>query len=138
MINQAGLDIIKHFEGLRLKAYKDSVGIPTIGYGHIKDVTMDTVITEHEAEQLLKNDLEVVYRAISRLIRVPLTDNQFSALCSFVFNLGGGALQRSTLRSKINRGDNPEGEWQKWCFAGGRKSKGLLKRRQAEAALYAT
>ena len=73
-----------------------------------------------------------------RLIKIPLTDNQFAALVSFTFNLGGGALQRSTLRQKVNRKEHGEvpAEFMKWVRAGGRKLPGLIKRRAAEAALY--
>jgi lysozyme len=83
-------------------------------------------------------DVQTAERAVLRLITVPLTDGQFDALVSFTFNLGAGALQRSTLRRKINRGDhaNVPAEFRKWVWAGGRKLEGLVRRREAEAALY--
>ena len=137
--NQAGIDLIKHFEGLRLHTYRCSAGILTIGYGctNPKYAIIGNTITEQQAEQLLRNDLVNAQRSVARLISVPLTDNQYAALVSFVFNLGGGALQRSTLRQRINRGDyNVANEFGKWCYAGGKKLKGLQLRRQAEADLW--
>ena len=78
-------------------------------------------------------------RAVLRLIRVPLEDGRFGALCSFTFNLGAGALQRSTLRRRVNREEHEAvpRELRRWVWAGGRKLKGLIRRREAEAALYA-
>ena len=91
------------------------------------------------AEELLRRDVESAERAVVRLIRVPLEDGQFDALGSFAFNLGAGALQRSTLRRKVNRGEHGAvpAEFRRWVFAGGRRLKGLVRRREAEAALYA-
>ncbi len=138
-INETGLELIKKFEGCRLSTYFDIVGILSIGIGHVCKPGEDfsAGITEQQALDLLQSDLRIAIRSVLKLITAPLTDNQLGALTSFTFNLGGGALQRSTLRRKINRGESPKGEWEKWCFAGGRKSIGLLRRRQAEAALYA-
>jgi len=95
-------------------------------------------ITEQEALTILVADVQTAERAVLRLITVPLTNGQFDALVSFTLNLGGGALQRSTLRRKINRGEHADApaEFMKWVWAGGRKLKGLVKRRAAEAALY--
>jgi len=139
-INQAGLDMIKYFEGWRDKPYDDGAGFMTVGYGH-KILPSDTIpvpITKFEGESLLRSDLYDAERAVLRLIKIPLTDNQFAALVSFTFNLGGGALQRSTLRQKVNRKEHGEvpAEFMKWVRAGGRKLPGLIKRRAAEAALY--
>ncbi len=141
-INQAGLDLVKEFEGLSLTVYTCPAGLPTIGYGHVLTPSsggMET-ITEEEAEDLLRADLRTAEGAVERLIRVPLNENQFSALTSFTFNLGSGALQRSTLRHKLNAGDYDEvpDELLRWCYAGGRRLAGLLRRRTAEAALWAT
>ncbi len=95
-------------------------------------------ITPEQAEALLRQDVQAAERAVLRLITVPLTDGQFDALVSFTFNLGAGALQRSTLRRKVNRGDhaNVPAEFRKWVWAGGRKLEGLVKRREAELLLY--
>ena len=95
-------------------------------------------IDEATAEDLLRRDVEAAVRAVLRLIRVPLADGPFDALCSFTFNLGAGALQRSTLRRKINREEHDAvpAEFRRWVWAGGRKLKGLIRRREAEAVLY--
>lgn len=137
-INEAGIQLIKRFEGFRANTYPDIAGYLTIGFGHLvksgEDFSSGT--TESQALDLLYADLRRAEASVSRLINVPLTDNQFAALVSFTFNLGGAALQCSTLRRKINRGESTQGEWEKWCFVGGKKSKGLSKRRIAEAQLF--
>ncbi len=96
-------------------------------------------IDEATAEELLRRDVESAERAVLRLIRVPLADGRFDALGSFVFNLGAGSLQRSTLRRKVNREEHDavSAEFGRWVWAGGRKLKGLVRRREAEAELYA-
>jgi lysozyme len=141
-VNKAGLELIQEFESLRLNVYKDAAGLDTIGWGHLltpeqRSGGMET-ITREEADVLLVKDLFVAERAVERHIRVPLDANQFSALVSFTFNLGSGALQRSTLRHKLNAGDYDEvpDELLRWCYAGGRKLAGLLRRRHAEATLW--
>lgn len=141
-ITKEGLELIKHFEGFEPEVYLDAAGYPTIGYGHlIRKDEGDMYaggISEAAAEALLAKDVGFAERAVLRLIKVPLTDGQFDALVSFTFNLGGGALQRSTLRRKVNRGEHgavPR-EFRKWVWAGGRKPRGLIRRRNAEAMLY--
>ena len=141
-ITATGLALIKHFEGCSLKVYMCPAGIWTIGYGHTGPlITAKTPnITLQEAEELLQHDLHKFEDAVLRLIKRPLTDGQFSALVSFCFNLGSGALQGSTLRMKCNRSDDEDvpGEFIKWVWAGGKKLPGLMKRRKAEAILYAS
>jgi lysozyme len=138
-ITDDGLRLIKHFEGFFDKPYICPAGYKTIGYGHVirPGENFDT-LTEDEAEELLLKDIMVAERAIQRLIYVPLTDYQWDALTSFTFNLGSGALQRSTLRQKVNREEHIDvpDEFRKWVYAGGRKLKGLVRRREAEALLY--
>lgn len=140
-INEAGLELIRKYEGLRLNIYNDIAGYPSIGIGHRirSGEDFSNGITDQQAVELLKTDLNRAYRSIYSLVKVSLTNNQYAALCSFTFNLGGGALQRSTLLRKVNRGDSINGEFEKWCFAGKppKKSPGLLRRRYAEAELYA-
>lgn len=138
-INQAGLEAIKRFEGLRLKAYLDSVGVPTIGYGHTKTARMGQTITAERAEELLRLDLADAERAVERLVKVYLTDNQFAALVSFTFNLGAGALGKSTLLKRLNAGeyDAVPREMMRFINAGGKPLKGLATRRAAEAGLWA-
>ncbi len=140
---QHGLDLIKQFEGFSPTIYRCPSGYRTIGFGHlVREAERERFaagIDEEEAENLLRQDLSIAERAVLRLIRVPLTDGQFDALCSFAFNLGGGALQRSTLRRKVNCREHPAvpAEFRRWVWAGGRKLKGLVRRREAEARLYA-
>ena len=138
-ISQAGLDLIKEFEGFRGKAYNCPAGHPTIGYGHlIKKGEKFDRLTEAEAEELLRKDVQIAERAVQRLIDVPLTDGQFDALVSFTFNLGEGALAESTLRRKLNSGayDEVPEQFMRWVFAGGKKLKGLVRRREAEVGLF--
>ena len=141
-ITEDGLDLIKRFEGFRPTIYICPAGWPTIGYGHVlrdsERVRFSAGIDERAAEELLRFDVEIAERAVLRLIHVPLSDGQFSALVSFAFNLGAGALQRSTMRRKINRGEHEAvpAEFRRWVWAGGRKLKGLMRRRAAEAALF--
>lgn len=138
-----GIDLIKSFETLQTKAYK---AIPTekyytIGYGHYgPDVEPDSTVTEKEAEQLLKEDLADVERAVSNATAGwNLNQNQFDALVSFTFNVGIRAFRNSTLLKLIKR-TTPENviraEFMKWKYSGGRVLAGLERRRRAEADLY--
>ena len=139
MVSQRELELIKSFESFEPVRYICPAGYPTIGYGHvILDREDLQKVTETEAETLLLGDVAIAERSVCHLIKVPLEDCQFSALTSFTFNLGGGALQRSTLRQKVNRGEHGEvpDEFRKWVYAGGRKLKGLVRRREVEATLY--
>lgn len=138
-ITQQGIDLIKHFEGFSSTVYICPSGLPTIGYGHlIKKREAYTSITEDEAEELLRHDVQVAEKAVLRLINVPLTDGQFDALVSFTFNLGSGSLQSSTLRRVVNRNDHCEVPTQlrRWVWSNGKKLKGLQLRRKAESTLY--
>lgn len=136
--NQAGVGLIKSFEGLRLKSYLDSVGVPTIGYGHTKGVKLGQRITEAEAEKLLKADLGMFERGVTRLVTTPLNENQFAALVSFSFNVGLKALEQSTLLRLLNQGDYQRAANQllRWNKAGGKVLPGLTRRRQAEKELF--
>jgi GH24 family phage-related lysozyme (muramidase) len=141
-ITDNGLNLIKHFEGFSGTIYLCPAGHPTIGYGHVvldheAEAFIDG-ITEEQASNLLKQDTNIAEQAVERLIPVSLTDGQFDALVSFTFNLGSGALQRSTLRRKLNRKDyaGASREFSRWVWAGGRRLKGLVRRRQAEAELF--
>lgn len=142
-ITQAGINLIRKFEGFSSTRYICPAGVYTIGYGHAirKGELWDSptvTITEEEATALLIEDVKIAERAVSRLIAVPLSDSQFDAIVDFTFNLGGGALQRSTLRSMLNRGEyqNTSLEFPKWCWAGGRRVNGLLRRRIEEQKLF--
>ena len=141
-ITPAGLALIKQFEGFSPTVYVCPAGYPTIGYGHVvKPQEREQFaggITTEKAEALLRQDVQTAERAVLRLIAVALTDGQFDALVSFTFNLGAGALQRSTLRRKVNRGDHAAvpAEFRKWVWAGGRRLEGLVRRREAEIVQY--
>lgn len=142
---KAGISLIKEFEGLRLKAYQDSVGVWTIGYGTTRLSgrpvgPSDALKSEGEALQLLLSDVEAVRSpAIESLVKVQLTDNEFSALLSFTYNLGVAALARSTLLKLLNaNAPRPKvaAEFSKWNKADGVELAGLTRRRAAEAALF--
>lgn len=143
-INKAGLELIKSFEGMVLKAYPDpgSGGDPwTIGYGHTgPDVYKGLVITEAQADELLRADLRKFEDAVFRLVGWHATDNQFSALVSFAFNVGAGegGLKTSTLLRKHNAGDyaGARAEFARWNRAANKVMAGLTRRRAAEANLY--
>ncbi len=134
-----GLALTQQFEGLRLTAYQDSVGIWTIGYGHTgTDVHSGLSITQQQASALLMQDVASAVADVNRLVIATLTQNQFDALVDFVFNVGCGNFAASTLLHKLNANDFPgaAGEFCKWCHAGKMVLPGLLKRRQAEMALF--
>jgi lysozyme len=141
-IHQRGLELVKHFESLFLKAYKDPVGIWTIGWGHTglrhNDGTVykGREITEEDAHQLLRHDMESFSERVESLVKVVLTDDQFDALTSFDFNTG--ALHKSTLLKKLNKGDydGAAGEFEKWNKAGGKVLRGLTRRRKSEKNLF--
>ena len=130
-INDAGLNLIKSFEGLRLTAYDDSTGVWTIGYGHIKGVQQGQTITAEQADEFLREDLADAEAAVEHL-PVPLNDNQFAALVSFAFNLGPGNL-RSLF--KYGLAAVPE-RMMLFSHAGGHVMMGLVRRRAAERRLF--
>lgn len=140
-INARGLRLVASFEGLKLHAYRATPAEPylTIGYGHYgRDVKPGMTITPGRAVQLLKRDLQTAERAVEKSVKVGLSSNRFSALVSFVFNVGAGAFASSSLVRRLNRGEYgavPR-ELGKWVRAGGRVYSGLVRRRDAEAALY--
>jgi lysozyme len=141
--SEAGLKLVKSFEGLRLKAYRCPAGIWTIGYGHTTaagppEVREGMRITAADAEAILKRDLERFEAAVSAMVKVPLTQAQFDVLVSFAFNCGTAALRRSTLLKRVNQGafDAVPVELMKWTKADGRELPGLVRRRRAEAALW--
>lgn len=144
-VNAAGLSLIKSFEGFEPRWYLDPVGIRTLGYGHTDAAgdpkyaaTKGIILTEAAATEILANDLGQYAAAVERAVKVPLNDNQFAALVSFTYNVGAGALAKSTLVKKLNAGDYAAvpSELAKWNKAGGKTLKGLTRRRAAEAALF--
>jgi GH24 family phage-related lysozyme (muramidase) len=137
-INQAGLDMIKQFEGFRPNAYICPAGKPTIGYGSTLGVRMGDRITLPEAEALLRREVLRYEKGVRDAVKVPLTSNQFSALVSFTYNVGVGNFQGSTLLKLLNQG-NYQGAADQlllWNKGGGRVLQGLVNRRQAERALF--
>lgn len=163
-INEAGLNLIKSFEGIldgdpstvKLDPYIDPVGVWTIGWGHAISTGGSLLrgstnrararalypggITIDQAEALLRGDLIDTCRDVESFVRVPLADNQFAALISFTFNLGVGNFRRSTLLRLVNAGDFALAaqEFKKWNRAGGQVLRGLTRRREAEATLFQT
>jgi lysozyme len=143
-INKAGIDLIKSFEGLKLLPYLCSAKVPTIGYGTTfyedgrKVSLQDPQITEARAEQLLATHLGAFAAKVEKMVSVPMTDNQFAALCSFAYNCGPANLASSTLLKKMNAQDyaGAAQEFEKWNKAGGKALTGLTRRRQAEKALF--
>jgi len=143
-INNAGLELVKSFEGMRLAPYKCAAGIPTIGIGATfyqdgRKVTMqDPPMTEAQVTALLQFHLQKFEKDVSRLVKVPLGSNQFSALVSFAFNCGTGNLQNSTLLKKLNALDyaGAANEFLKWDKANKQVLAGLTRRRKAERELF--
>ena len=133
-----GTKILKFFEGCKLTAYQDSVGVWTIGYGHTKGVYDGMTITQEEAEQMLLTELEEYEGYVEKYVTVPLTQNQFDALVVWVYNLGPTNFRRSTLLKELNSGNYTAAgnEITKWNKAGGKVLAGLVKRREAEAELF--
>ena len=136
--SQKGIDFINRHEALRLYAYKDAVGVWTIGYGHTLTAKQGMVITEAEAEKLLIQDLRVAEDEINRHL-LPLKQHQFDSLASFVFNVGVGSFSKSTLLKRLKMDvNNPDiaNQFNRWVYGGGKILKGLVKRRTEEANLY--
>ena len=134
----AGIAFIKKAEGLRLKAYQDVAGVWTIGYGSTGAVREGDEINEVVATELLSTDLRMAEVAVSHAVRQPMEQYEFDALVSFTFNLGAGALRRSTLLTLLNKGDKlgAAAEFARWHRAGGGRVTGLLIRRLREALMF--
>ena len=136
--SENGIELIKDFEGRRLVAYQDSVGVWTIGYGHTKTAHEDKLIIKSTADRLLAEDLAEFEKYVDTYVTVALTQNQFDALVSWTFNLGPGNLKESTMLKKLNQGLYAEvpDEMRRWNKAGGKVLEGLIRRREAEAKLF--
>lgn len=139
-VTDAGAMLIELFEGFSPVIYPDIAGYPTIGIGHkiLKGEVFQIPMTEEEANEILDRDLDIAEKGVGGLIQVSLSDPQFDALVSFTFNLGVFSLKRSTLRSRLNRGEyfGASEEFLKWVWADGRKSNGLIRRRAAERGMF--
>ena len=132
--SEQGINLIKQHESFRAEAYRCPAGVWTIGYGHTGEIKPSDKITEPEALQLLRQDVETAEKAVSALVKKP-----FDALVSFVYNTGSGNFANSTLLKKINH--NPDDpaiatEFRKWVYGGGRQLPGLVTRRESESNLY--
>lgn len=132
------LELIKLFEGLRLEAYLCPADVWTIGYGHTKGVKRGDIITKAEADAFLAQDILWVARAVDGKVTVQLTANHRAALYSFIYNVGNGAFNTSTLLKKLNRSDyeGAAAEFKRWNKGGGKVLNGLIRRRKAEEALF--
>lgn len=139
-ISEAGLDLIKQFEGLRLEAYLCPAGVWTIGYGSTNGVYEGMKITQEQAEERLRQDCRIAEACVNDCVAVPLKQGQFDALVSFTFNLGNDAFRRSTLRRKVNAQDweGAANEFMRWIYAGGKPLEGLRRRRFAEKKMFAS
>lgn len=143
-LDSNGYKLIQGFEGLKLSAYKDSAGIPTIGYGNITyengvKVKMGDKITQDRADKLFQYFADKFASQVSPLIKKTITQNQFNAMVSLAYNIGIGAFSKSTLLKKVNVNPNDptiKDEFMKWKLAGGKVIQGLLNRRAKEAELY--
>jgi len=140
MLNASGLELIMRFEDFKPKPYDDGSGTLTIGYGHTRTKIMPAFITEEDAVELLKEDLEYFEGIVQSQLLVQVNDNQYAALVAFVFNIGEGNLRQSTLLKKVNNNNMvaAAAEFDKWVFAGGKKLPGLMRRREAEKQLFIT
>lgn len=147
--SKQGLDIIKKHEGLRLKAYQDIVGVWTIGYGHTKNVSPGQTISQSQADNLLKQDVSWAEEAVNKYLgNTNLTQNQFDALVSLVFNVGAPAIftrkynngytQGSSLYNKLLQGNIAAAakHFTDFSKAGGKFIKGLFNRRVSEKLLF--
>jgi lysozyme len=133
-----GLALIKKFEGLELEAYQCAAGVWTIGYGHTKDVQPGDVWSESHANHMLEVELEEFEEYINDNVTVALSQNQFDALVSWVYNLGPANLKASTMLKVLNSGDyeGVPAQIKRWNKAGGKVLQGLIRRREAEALLF--
>ena len=139
-ISQNGIDLIKKFEGCRLVSYQDQAGIWTVGFGKTSDVGPGLTITQEQADAFLLNDITHTETGILCMVDVPLTQNQFDALCSFVYNIGRGNFKSSTCLDRLNKSMYIEAaNWMlPWHKVAGVENEGLLARRTAERELFLT
>ncbi len=134
-----GLQLTEQFEGVSLTAYQDVRGVWTIGYGHTgPDVVEGMIITQDQADDLLLGDIQTAVNAVSRLVKVSLSQSEFDALVDFVFNVGQSNFANSTMLRSHNSGDydGAAAQFDRWSYAGGHQIAGLLRRRQAETAEF--
>ena len=135
-----GKELIKKWEGCKLVAYLCPAGIPTIGYGHTKDVKLGDLCTQEQAEEWLREDMQEAEVGIKRCLTIPISRNQMEALVSFVFNLGIGNLRQSTLLKYLNQGEYEQAanQFVRWNKSKGQVLEGLTNRRLDEKQLFLT
>lgn len=143
-MTEEGLALIRHFEGFRGTAYRDAVGVWTIGYGHTSmagppQVKPGQVMSRESAAHILVQDVEMFAKGVADAVLVLLSDAQFSALVSFAYNVGLGAFRKSSVLKAVNAGDVAavSRRLNLWVKAGGRTLPGLVKRRAAEGGMFA-
>ena len=136
--SRTGIELLKHFEGCELKAYQDSVGVWTIGYGHTKGIYEGLEITQSEAEKMLQDELPEYEGYVTDKVVPLLQQHEYDALVCWVYNLGPTNLSSSTMLKKLNAGEFKEVPFQmkRWDKAGGQPLLGLTRRRNAEALLF--
>jgi lysozyme len=137
--SQTGIDLIKNFEKYSPTNYLCQAKKPTIGYGHvIKKGESFSWIDKKTAEDMLRKDVKIAESFVEDNVKIALTQSQYDALTSFVYNIGGTAFKNSTLLTKINSGDysGAAEQFDRWVFVGGEKSNGLIRRRAAEKELF--
>ena len=142
-VSPSGVDLICNFEGLRLKAYDDGVGVWTIGFGTTKypngiRVKKGDTCTLDQAKAYMQNDLKSFEQTVNNTVKVPLNQNQFDALVSLAYNIGTNAFSKSTLVKKLNANDirGAADQFDVWVNAGGKRMQGLVNRRAKEKALF--
>lgn len=147
-----GIEQIKRLEGVRAKVYRDSAGLLTVGVGHLLtpaeresgnvlvEVPYESGLSDEVIDLLLRQDLQSVEAAVQAAVKVSLSQSQYDALVSFVFNIGTGAFRGSTLLRELNKGryDEVPRQLARWVYAGGKRVRGLENRRKAEIALWET
>lgn len=136
--SKQGMALTEQFEQCRLVAYQDSAGVWTLGWGHTQGVEEGMTCSQEQADQWLLDDVQEAVNTVNRLVKIGLTQEEFDALVDFVFNVGSGNFERSTLLVNLNSNEIEAaiGEFEKWDMAGGRVIAGLLRRRDAEKALF--
>jgi len=137
-VSPEGKDFIKSWEELRLKVYDDGYGYNTVGWGHRTNMLVGTGITKTQAEQFFSEDVKIAEGTVRLFVKVPLAQHEFDALTAFAMNIGGRQFGTSTLRKVLNELDYEEAAWQllRWNRAGGKESRGLVRRRAAEKRIF--
>ena len=138
-ISNEGISLIKKFEGCELESYQDSVGVWTIGYGHTKNIKEGMTISKEQADNMLLNELDEYCEYVEKAVDVTLKQCEFDALVAWTYNLGSTNLNNSTMLKVLNAGDKEDvpAQMKRWNKAGGKVLEGLVRRREAEAALFA-